>query len=80
MPTVTTPERTWMLGSRPVRNFDLGVDRRMNWYGRRHPSANLLMCDMHVRTLVTVPPGAVATTPDYTFLPSPERTGTPAQP
>lgn len=75
IPTITTPERTWMLGSFPIRNFDLGVDCRMNWYGRRRHSANLLMGDMHVRTLVNVPPGSESTTPDYTFLPSPGWTG-----
>lgn len=81
MPTITTPERTWMLGSLPIRDFDAGVDRGMDWYGRRRHSANLLMGDMHVRTLVTVPPGDEATTPEYTFLPSPGWTGgTPAPP
>lgn len=80
MPKITTPERTWMLGSQPVRNFDLSFDRQMRWYGRGHESANLLMCDMHVRTFVKVPPGTNASTPEFTFLPSPGWPGQPKSP
>lgn len=71
MPSPRSPERTWLLGSRPIVNFDLGGHARMTWYGADRVRANLLMADMHVQTAVEVPAGAVQTTDRYTFLPSP---------
>ncbi len=71
MPKLTSPGRTWMLGTWPILNFDTGADRRMIWYGRSRVRANLLMADMHIAegSPVDVAPGAVQTTSVYTFLP-----------
>jgi hypothetical protein len=44
----------------------------MRWYQKNKVEANLLYLDQHARVRVTVPPGVVNTTPDYTFLPFPE--------
>lgn len=71
MPSPRSPERTWLLGSRPIVNYDLGGHARMTWYGADRVRANLLMADMHVQTAVEVPAGAVQTTDRYTFLASP---------
>lgn len=71
MPTPRSPERTWMLGSRPIYNFDQGGDARMHWYTPERVRANLLMADMHVQTTVDVPAGAIETTDRYTFSASP---------
>jgi hypothetical protein len=75
MPAIVTPDRTWLLGAFPIRNYDVGADRRMLWYGGNAVHANLLTADMHMRTRIDVPPGAVNTTSQYTFLPSPAPAG-----
>jgi hypothetical protein len=70
-PRIATPDRTWMLSSHPVRNYDTGLDRRMFWYDTQKVRANLLMADMHVGSLLDVPASTSNTTDRYTFLPSP---------
>jgi len=74
MPPVSTPTKTWVLGSHPIYNHQEGGDRAMRWYGVKKDAltrANLLMLDMHVGGPFDVPRAVVNTTADYTFLPSP---------
>lgn len=78
MPYVLDTAKTWVLASHTIYNHDDDADRGMYWYGSeqgRVARANLLFLDSHVRTAVDVPniPGEVEnTTPDYTFLPTPD--------
>lgn len=76
MPSVVQANRTWVLGSHPIYNFDgtgptdtLG--RRHFWYAKSRVQANLLFLDMHVGSTLNVPAGPVQTTKDYTFKPVP---------
>lgn len=76
MPSVVQANRTWVLGSHPIYNFDgtgptdtLG--RRHFWYAKSRVQANLLFLDMHVGSTLNVPVGPVQTTKDYTFKPVP---------
>jgi len=71
MPKVTTPAQTWMLGSHPIHNFDIGHDHQFRWYGGIEVKANLLMVDMHSQSQVPVATGAMQTTETYTFKPMP---------
>jgi prepilin-type N-terminal cleavage/methylation domain-containing protein len=78
MPAVAQPALTWVLGSWPIYNHDGGGDRQHRWYSRGAAGssgklqANLLFLDMHVGTTITVAPGVVQSTRDYTFLPRPD--------
>lgn len=69
MPSVTNSARTWMIGTHPIYNYQEDGDRGMRWYHKSKVEANLLYVDMHVKIRVTVPPGVVNTTDNYTFLP-----------
>ncbi len=82
MPPIENPSRTWVVGTQPLYNFQVGKsgasdDREMYWLPESGPSrvhANLLYADYHVRTGVIVPRvdeagGVPNTTRDYTFLP-----------
>ncbi len=74
MPPVKNPAKTWAMGSYPIYNFAGGADRGVRWYGvsrerRGAVKANLLFVDLHVAVGVTVPPGIVDETPEYTFRP-----------
>ncbi len=72
MPYILDATRTWVLGTHPIYNHQQDGDRGMRWYQKNKVEANLLFLDMHARIRVSVPPGVVNTTPDYTFLPYPE--------
>lgn len=72
MPKVETPDRTWLLGTYPILNYDEGANRGFMWHGGSRIRANLLMTDMHVARLVDVAPGTAQATDEYTFKPAPE--------
>lgn len=59
MPYLTSPSRTWCIGTHTIYNYQEGGDRQMKWFGERDSnsgiSANLLFMDMHVRTKLRVP-------------------------
>lgn len=70
MPNVADTTKVWVLGSHTIYNYQENGDRGMRgWYGKKDVAANLLFLDFHVKGPLTVPPGIVNTTPDYTFLP-----------
>ena len=76
MPFVAQANKTWVLGSHPIYNFDGAgptdtLGRRHMWYSKSRVQANLLFLDMHVGATINVPLGAVQTTRDYTFKPVP---------
>ncbi|MEC9373561.1 MAG: DUF1559 domain-containing protein [Planctomycetota bacterium] len=71
MPWVVNPSRTWLVGDQPIYNFDDGGDRGQRWHNGRVVTS-LLFVDMHVRMDIPVPEGTDHTTPDYTYLPSPD--------
>jgi prepilin-type N-terminal cleavage/methylation domain-containing protein len=68
-PFLTQPSKTWAIGSHPIYNYQQGGDRGSLWYASSRVEANLLYCDLHAKARLTVPPGVVNTTPDYTFYP-----------
>ena len=72
MPPVADTARTWVVGSMPIYAYDDGSDRQLRWQRPNQEIANLLFLDGHVRVGVSVPEGQVNTTPDYTFLPTPD--------
>jgi prepilin-type N-terminal cleavage/methylation domain-containing protein/prepilin-type processing-associated H-X9-DG protein len=74
MPVVTTPTRTWVIGSHPIYNHQEGGNRGMSaWYQRGSgASATLLFVDGHASGPVSVAAGIENTTPEYTFLPRPD--------
>jgi prepilin-type N-terminal cleavage/methylation domain-containing protein len=69
MPFVTQPSKTWVIGTHTIYNYQENGNRGSYWFGRSKVEANLLFLDLHVGIRLTVPPGIVNTTPDYTFLP-----------
>lgn len=71
MPDVRTPSKTWLLGDQPIYNYDKNGDRGQRWH-KDKVIANLLFVDMHVDIGRPVPQGVENTTPDYTFLPTPD--------
>lgn len=76
MPFILDATKTWMLASHTIYNFQSDSDRGEHWYDSRQAQANLAFVDGHVRLVVPIPdiPCQVEnTTPDYTFLPTPER-------
>ncbi|MCA9298091.1 MAG: hypothetical protein KDA28_03435, partial [Phycisphaerales bacterium] len=75
MPIVTDTTKTWVIGSHPIYAHDNDEEREMYWYSKKDTRANLLFLDFHVKVGVKVPnePGETEnTTPDYTFLPTPD--------
>lgn len=73
MPPVRNPSKTWAIGSYPIYNYAGGIDRGTRWYGVSAAresvlKANLTFIDLHVQ-LVTVPPGIVDETSEYSFRP-----------
>lgn len=71
MPPVTSPAKTWVLGSHTIYNYQENGDRGHVWYGRKEGdlTSNLLFLDMHVGHQLKTPRGVVNTTADYTFIP-----------
>ena len=69
MPVVRRPSKTWVVGTHPIYNFQGGGDRGSIWYHPSRVEANLLFLDLHAKMRLTVPPGVVNETEDYTFLP-----------
>ncbi len=76
MPEVVNPSKTWVIGGHSVYNADEGGDREHRWYGpadsQEAVRANLLFVDAHVGMGLRVPRQPSNTTPEYTFLPSPD--------
>lgn len=71
MPFVVQPNKTWVIASHTIYNYQQDGDRKMRWYSKNENRANMLFADIHVRISVFVPRGVVNTTEDYTFLPTP---------
>jgi hypothetical protein len=71
MPRIRTPNRTWLIGSQPIYNYDDGGDRDQRWYGAAGVRANLFFADGSTSVGARVPRGQVQTTSEYTFLPEP---------
>lgn len=71
MPFVLDTSKTFVIGTHPIYNYDDGADRGQRWLTPRRVEAGLVYLDGHARQGVPVPEGAVHTTPDYTFLPTP---------
>lgn len=71
MPYCVTPTRTWLIGDLPIYNYQQGGDRGQRWrFGE--VAANLVFHDLHLKQNLPVPNSTDATTPDYTFWPSPD--------
>ena len=69
MPRITDTTKTWVIGEHPIYNYQENNDRGLRWYrDKNQVKATLWFMDGHTAT-VTVPPGVVNTTKDYTFLP-----------
>lgn len=71
MPFVVQPNKTWVIASHTIYNYQQGGDREMRWYSKNENRANMLFMDLHVGIGIHVPRGIVNTTSDYTFLPAP---------
>jgi prepilin-type N-terminal cleavage/methylation domain-containing protein len=69
---ISTPTRTFLMGSWPIYNFGMNVDRGTRWYSQSADHgpvhANLLMADYSAK-VVTVPVGTVMETSEYRFMP-----------
>lgn len=76
MPFVVQPDKTWVLATHPIYNYDDGGSqlnhREQYWFTSKQIEANLICVDMHAELRALVPPGQVNTTDRYTFLPSPK--------
>jgi prepilin-type N-terminal cleavage/methylation domain-containing protein/prepilin-type processing-associated H-X9-DG protein len=72
MPRVSDTSKTWMIASQPIYNYDDGSDRNQAWYGGSRILANMVFVDGHAKVGVEVAEGPVASTSEYTFLPSPD--------
>lgn len=77
MPVILNTSRTLLIASHPIYNYDDGQDREHRWYGDvRSPDAfigaSVLFADFHVDLRMPVPEDGAHTTPDYTFLPTPD--------
>lgn len=71
MPRVADPTKTWLLAEHPIYNYQEGGDRGQAWYAGNVKAA-MIFVDGHTRASVPIPPQPVNTTPDYTYLPSPD--------
>ncbi len=71
MPYVLDISKTFVIATHPIYNYDDGGDRRQRWLTPARVEAGLVYLDAHARQGVPVPEGPVHTTPDYTFLPTP---------
>ncbi len=71
MPRISDTTKAWIVGTQPIYNYDSGADRNMRW-GSREVRAALFFADGHARASIPVPEGVDHSTPDYTFLPSPD--------
>ncbi len=54
MPRVRTPDKTWLLGTYTMYNYDQGRELGMNWFSRNKVEANILFADLHLATTVPV--------------------------
>lgn len=79
MPVVADATKTVLIGTHTLYNYDNGSDREMRWFqgggGRDEVSGNVLFLDGHAGLRLPVPDDQSATTPDYTFLPTPNWSG-----
>lgn len=72
MPTVESPAQTWLAGDHAMYNYDGGADAGYRWRRSGEVRANAAFVDGHVTVNLLVAEGAVHTTPEYTFLPTPQ--------
>lgn len=55
MPQVRRTDRTWLVGSAPIYNFQQDTDRGQYWYDPKVAMANLVFVDLHARIKVPIP-------------------------
>ncbi|HED53199.1 MAG TPA: prepilin-type N-terminal cleavage/methylation domain-containing protein [Phycisphaerales bacterium] len=76
MPVIANTAKVVLIASHTIYNYDDGSDRKEHWYSRpgspnAEIAASVLYADFHVTMRTPVPDDRSATTPDYTFLPTP---------
>jgi len=72
MPYVLSTSRTILIGTHPMYNADGGGDRGQRWLNPKRVEAGLVFLDGHAKQSVPIPETPEHTTPDYTFLPTPD--------
>lgn len=72
MPHVESPAHTWLVGDHAMYNHDGGADAGFRWRRSGEILANVAFVDGHAAIDVEVAPGAVNTTGEYTFYPTPD--------
>lgn len=71
MPRIADTTKTWVVAEHPIYNYQQGGNRRQAWYNG-DVRASMWFLDGHVLLGARIPEGVVNTTPDYTFLPTPD--------